>query len=201
MVGDHVATDVTVSTDRTTVTMGLHPNAFSAPLYVLQPGGTRTVLDPFFKVKGTVGTLAGAGPKGVHGGAANQALFNYIYGVAVNLAGDTVYVADHLGHRVRKIQGGTVSTLAGSGTAASVDGNGTAAQLNTPGGLAVDEAGNLYVGERGGNRIRKITAAGVVTTIAGNGSRVRAPAAPVLTGATRTSTTAAGSRALGVRRS
>jgi len=69
----------------------------------------------------------------------------------------------------------TFSTLAGSGVAGTVDGSGRAAQFNAPWGIAVDASGNVYVSEGGGsgiqgtpsNVIRKITAAGVVTTLAG----------------------------------
>ena len=63
-----------------------------------------------------------------------------------------------------------VSTLAGSGTSGYTDGTGTSAQFNSPTGVAVDGAGNVYVADQGNHRIRKITTSGVVSTLAGSTS-------------------------------
>jgi hypothetical protein len=65
----------------------------------------------------------------------------------------------------------TVSTFAGSGIAGSVDGMGTTASFNHPMGLALDSSGNLYVADVQSAKIRKITPAGVVTTLAGSGQK------------------------------
>lgn len=90
--------------------------------------------------------------------------------VAIDRAGN-VYVTT--GQYVRKVTSdGKVSTIAGSGASPYFSGdNGpaTAAKLRAPSGIAVDDAGNCYVADTANHRIRKITAAGVITTIAGTG--------------------------------
>src|SRR6478609_316321 len=83
----------------------------------------------------------------------------------------SMYIADKGNHTIRKISpSGVVSTLAGSGTAGNVNGTGTAALFNNPTDVAVDAAGNVYVVDNGNHSIRKITPAGVVTTLAGSGT-------------------------------
>ena len=80
-------------------------------------------------------------------------------------------MADTNNNKVRKItSGSTTSTFAGSGTAGYVNATGTAAQFNGPQGLTVDSSGNVYVADTTNNRVRKITSAGVVTTVAGSGT-------------------------------
>src|SRR3954464_2363305 len=59
------------------------------------------------------------------------------------------------------------TTFAGSASAGAIDGSGSAARLNFPSGVAVDSASNIYVADYANNTIRKITSAGVVTTLAG----------------------------------
>jgi hypothetical protein len=81
-----------------------------------------------------------------------------------------VYVTDTGNHRVRKITSlGVVSTFAGTGEQGYVDGLGARAQFNSPYGIAVDMAGNVYVGDD--SRIRKITPSGIVSTFAGSEER------------------------------
>ena len=119
---------------------------------------------------GVVTTLAGSGNASFADGTGTAASFNSPFGVAVDLAGN-VYVADYSNNRIRKITAaGVVTTLAGSGSLSFADGTGTAASFNSPYGVAVDSSGNVYVGDLSNHRIRKITSAGVVTTVAGTGS-------------------------------
>ena len=112
-------------------------------------------------------TLAGSS-QGYADGTGTSAQFNSPIGVAVDGSGN-VYVADAGNHRIRKVTAtGEVTTLAGSGVAGDLDGNDTSAQFNSPIGVAVDAVGNVYVADFYNNRIRKVTAEGVVTTLAGS---------------------------------
>lgn len=117
---------------------------------------------------GTVTTLAGR-TKGFSDLSGTQAKFNHPYGVAVDSA-NNVYVADSYNNRIRKIEpDGRVTTLAGNGNDGYVDGTGTEAEFYVPIDIAIDAAGNLFVGDEGNSSIRKITSKQDVTTLAGNG--------------------------------
>lgn len=120
----------------------------------------------------TVTTLAGAPAQNAHAdGAGPDARFSGPAGVALDAAGN-LYVADAFNHRIRKITpAGSVSTLAGSGSEGSANGAGEVAQFYYPMGVAVDSAGNVLVADFGGHRIRKVTPAGEVSTLAGSGAR------------------------------
>jgi len=118
---------------------------------------------------GSVSTLAGtANPLGGSAdGTAAAARFNNPTGVAVDSSGN-VYVADSGNSTIRKIAGGIVSTFAGAaGATGSSDGSGSAARFNSPQGIAVDGAGNVYVADTNNSTVREITSAGAVTTLAG----------------------------------
>jgi trimeric autotransporter adhesin len=85
-----------------------------------------------------------------------------------------LFIADQFNHRIRKIApDGTISTIAGTGTPGySGDGGPAAnAQINTPTGIRADDAGNLYIADVGNQRIRKVDASGMITTLAGNGNK------------------------------
>jgi len=116
---------------------------------------------------GMVSTLAGqAGASGEADGLGTNARFNHPFAVAVDSLGN-VYVADSANNAIRKLTpAGLVTTLAGLPPyAGNSDGKGDAARFANPQGLAVDAAGNLYVADTGNDLIRKITAAGAVSTL------------------------------------
>jgi len=118
---------------------------------------------------GVVTTLAGtARSSGSTDATGSAARFNSPYGVSVDSAGN-VFVADLLNHTIRKVtSAGVVTTLAGTaGSVGSTDATGSAARFNTPIGVSVDTAGNVFVTDYGNYTIRKVTSAGVVTTLAG----------------------------------
>lgn len=116
-----------------------------------------------------ISTLAGqAGLVGLADGPASSARFNTPSGIANDFAGN-LYIADTANHVIRKLTpGGTVSTFAGlAGFNGSADGNGSAARFNSPQGVAVDGAGNVYVADTFNHTIRVITPNGDVTTMGG----------------------------------
>jgi uncharacterized protein (TIGR03437 family) len=127
--------------------------------------------------KGNIVTVVGNGSLGFSGdgSAANKAILNQPTGVALDSAGN-LYIADSENYRIRKaVTGGgsgAISTIAGNG-GVSYSGDGGAAakaQLNGPLGVAVDSGGNLYIADTANNAVRKVTAAGTISTLAGSGT-------------------------------
>jgi len=121
-----------------------------------------------------ISTAAGTGSGGYSGdgGAATAAQLNAPFGIAVDSAGN-FYIAEWINHRVRKVDtSGRITTVAGIGVGGygGDGGPATEAALNSPEGVAVDAAGNIYIADSFNNRIRKVDTSGVITTIAGNGS-------------------------------
>ncbi|MGC2210404.1 MAG: hypothetical protein WA532_09875 [Candidatus Korobacteraceae bacterium] len=121
-------------------------------------------------------TLAGNGTLGYNDGPATGAEFSSPTGVAVDVGGGIVYVADQGNNRIRKLNTGahSVSTVAGTGSAGYGGDNGAAAGaiLDAPFGVALDAAGNLYIADRTNNRIREVNAATqIIATVAGNGTQ------------------------------
>ena len=174
---------------------GLGTNArFSYPFGIaVDPSGNVYVADTLnstirkITTNGAVTTFAGVSGLAAYqdgyvtNGGTNMATFAYPYGIAVNNS-NTIYVADTYANLIRKItyepaiNNWFVSTLAGDNNTndlangtnyGSNDGTGAGARFNHPYALAADHAGNVYVADTSNNLVRKITSAGVVTTIAG----------------------------------
>jgi sugar lactone lactonase YvrE len=127
---------------------------------------------------GIISTVAGSGEGEILGGfggdggpAVSARLFNP-QGVAVDTAG-SLFIADTFNNRVRKVTpDGIINTVAGNG-ARGFSGDGglaASAQLNGPTGVAVDSAGNLFIADQQNHRIRKVTPAGIISTVAGDGN-------------------------------
>lgn len=126
-----------------------------------------------FASSSMISTVAGTGEAGYSGdgGAATSAKLNSPIGVAVDSSGN-LYISDNSNNRIRKITpDGTISTLAGTGEKGYSGDGGPAllAQLNSPRGVAVDSSGNVYFAGTGNHRIRKISADGTISTVAGTG--------------------------------
>ncbi|MFE6665748.1 RICIN domain-containing protein [Streptomyces sp. NPDC057697] len=141
-------------------------------IYIADSGGHRIRrITP----DGKISTVAGTGSAnfGGDGGPATSAQLKNPYGVTVDDEGN-LYIADRGNHRVRKVTAadGKISTIAGTGSA-SLGGDGgpaTSAQLNNPFATVLDSTGALYISDYGNHAIRKVTADGVIGTVAGTGT-------------------------------
>lgn len=113
-----------------------------------------------------------AGLRGCPGfadGPATDARFNRPYGVALASDG-SLLVADQLNHRIRRVApDGYVTTVAGDGRPGLIDGPTASSRFNLPQALAIDEGGNVFVSDVGNHRVRRISALGIVETVAGDG--------------------------------
>ena len=122
---------------------------------------------------GNINTVAGDGVAGFSGdnGQATAAELSFPNGVIVDSSGN-LYIADSTNHRIRKVAGGVITTIAGNGNLlfSGDQGQAVAATLYFPSGVATDSAGNLYIADRSNNRVRKVATNGIITTVAGNGT-------------------------------
>jgi sugar lactone lactonase YvrE len=143
----------------------------SGNLFVADTFGHRV-----FKVtpSGIAGVVAGTGTQnyGGDGGAATSAQLHMPWGIALDAAGN-LFIADSGNHRIRKVTpSGIISTVAGTGQYGYSGDGGPAvsAQISEPWGMAVDGAGNLYFADTRNHRVRKVTAEGIISTVAGIGT-------------------------------
>lgn len=167
MIGEKPVASWTTNADRTQMTVTLPGNVSGGAFSITQ--GMSTWLGPFVPIAKTVGTFAGSGKGGFADWRGPQAMFSQPIDLVFDPQGN-LYVADAANGRIRKISpAGTVTTLAGNGATTSLDGTGTGASFYSPHGIAIDSGGNLYVSDYGSHKIRKVTPAGVVTTLAGTG--------------------------------
>jgi uncharacterized protein (TIGR03437 family) len=122
---------------------------------------------------GIITTVAGTGAAGFSGdgGPATQAQLHFPLNVAVDASGN-LYIADLFNNRVRKVSpAGIIVTFAGGGVTNPGDGGlATSAVISGPAGMAVGSAGEIFVAERNGMRVRKISPDGIISTVAGNGT-------------------------------
>ncbi len=122
---------------------------------------------------GTLSVVAGNGTAGFSGddGAATLAMLNAPSGVALDGHGN-LFIADTDNHRIRKVDtSGIITTVAGNGNAGyNGEGAATGAYLNFPEGVAVDSLGDVFIADTYNNRIREVTTAGIISTVAGDGS-------------------------------
>jgi RHS repeat-associated protein len=127
-----------------------------------------------FKVdlNGIISHVAGNGVAG-YGGDGGPAVYASLYNprrLTMDSAGN-LYIADMLNHRIRKIDpNGIITTVAGNGTQGFSGDNGpaTSARLNKPSGIAVDNAGNLYIADSGNYKVRKVDTNGIITSVTGS---------------------------------
>jgi DNA-binding beta-propeller fold protein YncE len=120
---------------------------------------------------GTVITLAGGDSAGFVDGDLKSARFNQPYGVALDAAQTTLYVADYLNHAIRRIDLvlEKVDTLAGNGAPGFADGRRGTARFNQPYNVRVDGLGRIWVPDQLNHAVRRVTPAGEVSTVAGSG--------------------------------
>jgi sugar lactone lactonase YvrE len=118
---------------------------------------------------GIVSNFAGTGAKADVDGSLSTAAFNQPTNIAIDKKGN-LYISEPFSNLIRKITAdGIVSTYAGTKVSGATNGKASTATFNSPGGLAVDTDGNLYIADVQNNMVRVITTTGIVGTLAGSG--------------------------------
>ncbi len=143
-------------------------------LFIADSGNRIRKVSPAGIITTVAGSVNGTQGFSGDGGPATAATFYSPSGVAVDSQGN-LFIADIGNNRIRKVSpAGIITTVAGrGGSGFSGDGGpATAARLNVPSGVAVDSQGNLFIADFSNSRIRKVSPAGIITTVAGNGARV-----------------------------
>jgi sugar lactone lactonase YvrE len=147
--------------------MGVTVDA-SGNLYIADTSNQRI---RYVNASGIITTIAGTGTASFtgDGSLATAATFSTPVAVAVDASG-AVYVADLDNGRIRRfVMGGVMNTFAGTVTSVGDGGPSTQAHMVGVLGVAADPSGNLYIADHTGNRVRKVTPSGIITTLAGNG--------------------------------
>ena len=126
-------------------------------------------------VTGIITTVAGDGTQGFtgDGGPATSATLSFPFDVTVD-SSDNLFIADQFNHRIRRVDAvsGDITTVAGDGTPAfgGDGGPATLASLDSPSGVALDAAGNLFIADQSNQRVRQVDTSGDIATVAGDGT-------------------------------
>lgn len=160
------------SSARLSAPSGVAVDVAAGALYIADTGNNRIRK---FASDGTITTVAGSGATGASGdgGQATLAQLSGPVGIAVDATGN-LYIADEGNSRIRKVdRSGVITTIAGTGAAGAAGDGGQATQatLNHPRGVAVDGAGNVYVGDTRNIRVRRVSRDGIIANFAGTGQR------------------------------
>ncbi len=153
--------------------------AADGTLYIADTGNNRIrQVSP----AGDIGTWAGNGNAAFFGDGSRATLAALRGPRAIALDADGVlYIADSQNHRIRRVLNGIIDTVAGRGQGFGGDGGPAVdALFNFPSALAIDAQGNLFIADQGNARVRKLTPAGIVTTVAGGDDSLAAPRALAL---------------------
>nr|MBA3901737.1 hypothetical protein [Bacteroidota bacterium] len=120
-------------------------------------------------VSANVTTFAGTGVQGHLDGAAGNARFYSPWGVCIGNNGEII-IGDNMTERLRKIENGNVTSIAGSGIVGNLLGPAMSAQFNKPNGVCIDNVGNIFFVDRYNNQVKKLDTSGIVSLVAGSGS-------------------------------